>query len=547
NIAVSSGGDVAITFSRVSENEYVGAYYTIIPHDFNPGFADTWENYPLYEGRANYVLTLNGESNRWGDYNGAWSDPLDDNTFWIFTEYAKSKDVWGTRLGAVRLQPYDVPYVNIIEKEIDFGVKELSSSSLVELEISNLGSPDLLISGINSDGGRFSIVNSAFPLTITGSGSEIVQIAFNPTEHGQEVNDTLRVISNDPNNSEYKIAVKGKGFELIKAVKSTLYASSVSDNGDGNISSLDRNSAAPTLIGYTGFNKVESIAIHPETSEVYGLVKNEEGPHVLVKLRGTDGEGMVYMPAPVQIHRFAFDNNGLIHAVTDDSTYYTINSTTFEATMVRQLVHQVRAITVNPATNDVLISWAFPETDDRIVKLLPNGFINIVGSTGQGQNINTLTFDDEGNMYGTVGKPGLINLLLKIDPANGSATTVGNTNLKNIVGLAFASDGITGVNDKLVLPEIFTLEQNYPNPFNPSTNIRFNLPESGNVTLTLFNAIGEKITDLIKGNLSAGQHSLVVDASVTSQLSSGIYIYKLSVNSISGKNFSESKKMMLLK
>ena len=88
-------------------------------------------------------------------------------------------------------------------------------------------------------------------------------------------------------------------------------------------------------------------------------------------------------------------------------------------------------------------------------------------------------------------------------------------------------------------PLSFNLEQNYPNPFNPSTNIKYSVPESGNVKLSVYNLVGEEVAVLVNGNVEAGNFEVTFDAS---SLPSGVYLYKLqSANSV------QTKKMMLLK
>ncbi len=88
-------------------------------------------------------------------------------------------------------------------------------------------------------------------------------------------------------------------------------------------------------------------------------------------------------------------------------------------------------------------------------------------------------------------------------------------------------------------PLTFALEQNYPNPFNPSTNIKFSVPESGDIKLAVFNIVGEEVAVLVNGFTEAGFYNVTFDAT---SLPSGVYLYKLqSANSV------ETKKMMLLK
>jgi photosystem II stability/assembly factor-like uncharacterized protein len=85
----------------------------------------------------------------------------------------------------------------------------------------------------------------------------------------------------------------------------------------------------------------------------------------------------------------------------------------------------------------------------------------------------------------------------------------------------------------------FDLAQNFPNPFNPTTNITYNVPQSGNVTLAVFNTLGQQVALLENGVVTAGSHTATFDAK---QLPSGAYFYKLQEG-----NSVMVKKMLLLK
>ena len=100
------------------------------------------------------------------------------------------------------------------------------------------------------------------------------------------------------------------------------------------------------------------------------------------------------------------------------------------------------------------------------------------------------------------------------------------------------------VNVGSTIPTEFALEQNYPNPFNPTTNIAYAVPVKSNVTLDVYNLIGQKVITLFEGEVEAGKHTAQFNAS---SISSGIYLFKLTAVGENGAQFSSSKKMTLLK
>ena len=88
-------------------------------------------------------------------------------------------------------------------------------------------------------------------------------------------------------------------------------------------------------------------------------------------------------------------------------------------------------------------------------------------------------------------------------------------------------------------PLTFDLDQNYPNPFSPSTNIKYSVPETGSVKLSIYNALGEEVAVLVNGIVQAGFYEVTFDAS---NLPSGAYFYRLQSD-----NLNQVMKMLLLK
>ncbi len=88
------------------------------------------------------------------------------------------------------------------------------------------------------------------------------------------------------------------------------------------------------------------------------------------------------------------------------------------------------------------------------------------------------------------------------------------------------------------VPTVYSIN-NYPNPFNPTTTINYQLPESGFVTIKIYDMLGKEVAVLVNENKSAGYYRVAFNAS---KLTSGVYIYTIIVN-----NFVQSKKMLLIK
>lgn len=131
--------------------------------------------------------------------------------------------------------------------------------------------------------------------------------------------------------------------------------------------------------------------------------------------------------------------------------------------------------------------------------------------------------------------------------------TPGNTYLYSVTATDYSANEsersdnvsfhITSVEDNLI-PEKYALKQNYPNPFNPVTTISFDLPEAVNVSLVIYDILGNRVNDLFVGDLNAGSYNFVWNATNArgNSVSSGVYIYKLTA----GK-FSSYQKMILLR
>ncbi len=89
------------------------------------------------------------------------------------------------------------------------------------------------------------------------------------------------------------------------------------------------------------------------------------------------------------------------------------------------------------------------------------------------------------------------------------------------------------------IPDIFAIFTNYPNPFNATTSIEYNLPNSADVIIEIFDILGQKVETLIQGEQPAGYYHVVWDAKYRS---SGVYFYRIQAG-----EYSQARKMLLLK
>jgi len=107
----------------------------------------------------------------------------------------------------------------------------------------------------------------------------------------------------------------------------------------------------------------------------------------------------------------------------------------------------------------------------------------------------------------------------------------------NLLGATVFPTSVASTGD---IPKKFALEQNYPNPFNPSTAIRFDLPVSTPVSMTVYDALGRKVAQLINGDrMQAGTHEVEFNPQ---DLASGLYFYRIQAGS-----YSAVRKLVLLR
>ncbi|HUF08039.1 MAG TPA: FlgD immunoglobulin-like domain containing protein [Rhodothermales bacterium] len=94
------------------------------------------------------------------------------------------------------------------------------------------------------------------------------------------------------------------------------------------------------------------------------------------------------------------------------------------------------------------------------------------------------------------------------------------------------------------MPEEYALDQNYPNLFNPSTIFAFRLPATGDVSLNVYNILGQEVATLTEGPFAAGVHRIEWDGrdSAGSAVASGVYLIRMQAG-----RFRQVQKAVLLR
>lgn len=164
--------------------------------------------------------------------------------------------------------------------------------------------------------------------------------------------------------------------------------------------------------------------------------------------------------------------------------------------------------------------------------------------------VTTTTWTDPAVTIETAAPSSVHYRITAVDNANNASDYSNTVSTKSYFGPKISAEP---PEDDLssALPNDFALHQNYPNPFNPSTEIKYDLSEQGQVVLSIFNVVGQKVRTLVDESKDAGYHRIVWDGKddLGIGVASGIYLYRIDVTSqnAQSKSFSAVKKLTLLR
>ena len=388
------------------------------------------------------------------------------------------------------------------QRKLDFGSVNVGDSRELTFTITNLGDADLIINNITRLSGTSDFNLAApisFPVIIkSGDPPLSVTIDFSPSSEGEKI-DTLNISSNDAENPDMYIVLKGKG----KTPLSTPILASPPDGSMGI-------STNPKL-SWNVSSGATSYRLQVSTDATFSTtVVNQNG---------------------------IIDTSYTVIGLTNNTEYY----------------WRVNAMNAG-STSDWSIVWSFITIIATPTLISPSdGAVNqpttltlrwnpIIGAMTYRIQVST------DSMFTTtvVDDSTITSTFRQIGPLANNTSYYWHVKAKNTGGISpyseiwhFTTGISTGVQANEAIPSEFSLSQNYPNPFNPITTIRYELPKATHVALKVYDIMGDEITVLVNKNKDAGVHHVQFNAA---NLPSGVYFYRLQA-----KDFVTTRKCILLK
>jgi photosystem II stability/assembly factor-like uncharacterized protein len=309
------------------------------------------------------------------------------------------------------------------------------------------------------------------------------------------------------------------------------------------------------------------LGLYYGTNRVY-RTENGAGSWTAISPDLTDGGPQL---GTVTTMAVAPTNSNIIYAGTDDSHVWLSSdygATWNEVTGPNMPYRWVTRVAVDPTDETVAyvtfsgLKWRDPEphifrTADMganwtdISSNLPNAPINAIAIDPIvpdviyiGTDVGVYISFDSGQIWEVLGNgmPLVTVADLKIHPTE--HFLVAGTHGRSMYKMDLSD--ITGLESDRPFPvaSTFELHQNFPNPFNPTTKITYNLPRSGQVSLRIFNTLGQEVRTLINEQQTAGEKSIVWDGrdQFGREMTSGVYIYRIQAG-----EYIQSRKMLLVR
>ena len=402
-----------------------------------------------------------------------------------------------------------IPVISLSPDSLNFGEINVGEAAQLELRISNQGDISLHIDDVFSANSVFYSLNTS--MVVVPGDSDYFSVIFSPDSVKLEGSNPI-VSSNDPINSLYEIITIGKGSGPKIIVEPVFYdfgpigldsmASSlitIYNWGNRNLIVSEINTTNEVFIGPSNpfnvsFGDSQEIIINfvPDST------KQEQGILIISSNDPVDPQKEIILNGLGYAPLIATDPMELIFedvAIGDSTSRYFVVKNLGNAELEVEDINTARP--------------EFSVSDTAFVVLPEDSFL---------VNVSFLP-SETGTIFDTL-------VILSNAPKNKLPMQV-NVQI-SIVGEILSN-----------LPTQYFLYENYPNPFNPRTTIDYALPKAGDVSLVVYNLIGEMVKILLDEQQSAGYYKHSWDAT---NVASGVYFYRLQAG-----DFVQTRKMVLLK
>jgi hypothetical protein len=308
-----------------------------------------------------------------------------------------------------------------------------------------------------------------------------------------------------------------------------LFASIISTSGSYAVT-LEGKVVYDTLLTPVPSGYVKALRLNPVTYELVKVDSSNIGAGGMYSLAN--------VPAGQTVYLIAYPSSQLDYVPcyypggTNWQEAITINTNTSQSNLninARKLYNSVHPGRIS---GTVSYSNGLPLNDAIVYLETYKGELISFGVTGTNGNY-FIPNVGEGEFAITSNRIGFVNnsvFGIIMDYNFGTELPNNNFSLKQTVSVSQISS---------IVPSVYSLYQNYPNPFNPATTIRFDIQKSGNAKISVYDAQGKLIQDIVNQFIPTGGFEVSFDAK---NLSSGMYYYRMEIN-----GYSITKKMMLVK
>ncbi len=407
------------------------------------------------------------------------------------------------------------PTIQVSPEIVNFGIVPVGNTGTVGLQIANLSFSDTLnVTSISSN-------RSVFTTTIATTrvppwSSRVVDVRYSPTSAVADTG-SLSISCNDPNRPLVRVRLSGQGFAPSAAPLVSSIRDIPEDQGKQvrviwYRSMYDGMNDSLRIVEYNVWRRIGNSGIWDFIATV-PAVRFEQYAFVAPTLFDSSRTGIRWSVFRVSAHTAG---SAQVFFSASDSGYSVDNLPPLAPTNLVASVLNSRVILGwdLPTDPDIEAFAIYRSTDPNF---LPSDQYRIGTTSGN-------SFVDQ-----NVGGSSRFYYYVAAFDTTGNQSAPSNQ----------ANVFVTGVGSGSLTPTNFHLYQNYPNPFNPSSTIRYDLPMSGHVRISLYDVVGKEVATLVDDYRTAGSYDITVSAD---KLSSGVYLYRMQSGT-----FNAVKKMILMK